>query len=70
MLKAIIFYLLEDDTRKLKTFGNRVLIEAEFLSKDNKAYDFILKFDNDDLIVTSLRNYNVMQEKIFNTHFK
>jgi len=70
MLKAIIFHLLEDDSRKLHTFGNRVLLEASFRSRDNKTYDFVLKFDNDDLIVTSLRNYDPLQQAIFNTKFK
>jgi len=58
----LIHAQLEDDSRKLHSFGNQIRLEATFRGKDGNEYSLKGVVGNDEFIITSLHFYDYEPE--------
>ena len=65
-LLSVIHYLLEDESRKRKNFGNELNIEAEFITKDEKGFKLQAIATNQRFVCSSFRYFD---KKLTDWHY-
>ena len=59
-MESLLFYLLEDDSVKIKRFGHSLYIKADFQPKNSPGKEYTIEglVSNNDFIVTSFKFYD------------